>query len=152
MIFEIIERKLPQEEITPEKCFYSHKNIYYKMDNPYFRAVSVGDTIKKATLNLMIELELILGITIYVGLLIKEDSLFDGGTEVIKYNMENTRMTLSEYKDCFYKDSVLVRGVKTNIDTGQKYIDRDLYPVDEFETYFTTNPIYPLRSFISKKA
>jgi hypothetical protein len=150
MRFQIIERKFPEEEIAPEKCFYWKKDTYYKIDNPYFGAESMGDTIEEATINLMDEIESILAITIYVGLIAKEDTWFDAGTEALEYDCGHTRISLFEYKDFFHADSVTVRGIRTkeseseskNVKIGEKYFDGETCMLDEFEVYFTTDPIY----------
>ena len=93
------------------------------------------------------EIEANAGITIYVGLIAREDGWYKPGTEAFEYDGYR-RITLDEYKEAAKINQILTRGTRIKESTneaggeiGEAYFDGELCMLDEFDIYFSTEPI-----------
>ena len=151
MIFQISKRGWP--EITPssEWCQWWEKGsieLYYKAENIFFKSKSLDDSPSESILNLMIEIEANADITIYVGLISKEEQWFKAGAEAFEYDGMR-RINLSEYLEFVKYKSFPLRGIRVKqldsesgeVKMGEEYFDGETCMLDEFDVYFTTDPI-----------
>mgnify|MGYP003420166015 CR=1 FL=1 len=129
-------------------CGYWQKDLKFHIKSPFFEIETTGDSLNEALLNLMGEIELKAGITIYVELRAKENTWFDEYCDVYEYSGYR-RITLSEYKEGLKYDMLLVRGWRTkqsesespSIYMGDNYLDGETCMPDEFDFTFTTESI-----------
>jgi hypothetical protein len=151
MKFQISKREWPELPPLPELCQFWEKGptgeTWWKAENQFFKAEAIGGDPDDAILHLMKEIEHNAGITIYVGLVAREDSWFKPGTEAFEYEGMR-RITLEEYKEAVTHDLLCVRGTRIKEHTsegggeiGKAYFDGETCPLEEFDVYFTTEPI-----------
>lgn len=151
MKFQISKREWPELDPSPELCQFWEKGpkgeTWWKAENQFFKAEAIGGDPDDAILHLMGEIEANAGITIYVGLIAREDGWYKPGTEVLEYDGMR-RHTLEEYKEAIANDIVLARGIriKENYsegggEIGEAYFDGETCLPEEFDVYFTTEPI-----------
>jgi len=152
MKFQISKREWPECAPSPELCQFWEKGptgeTWWKAENQFFKAEAIGGDPDDAILHLMKEIEHNAGITVYVGLIAREDGWYKTGTEAFEYDGVR-RITLSEYLEALKSDTLLTRGtrVKENesesksVKIGEAYFDGEQCSLDEFDIYFTTDPI-----------
>jgi len=152
MKFQISKRELFEVTPSPELCHFWEKGprgeTWWKAENQFFSSEAIGGSLEDAILHLMLEIQSIAGITIYVGLVAREDGWYKAGTEALEYEGMR-RITLSEYLEALKSDILLLRGtrIKENesesksVKIGEAYFDGEQCSIDEFDIYFTTDPI-----------
>ena len=155
MKFQIGKREWPELTPSPELCQFWEKGepfgLWYKAEHCYSKSESLGDSPEDAILNLMGEIEANIGITIYVGLTVREGegNWYKPGTEAYEYDGYR-RITLDEYKEAAKINQILTRGTRIKEspnegggEIGEAYFDGELCSLNEFDIYFTTDPICP---------
>lgn len=152
MNFQIGKREWPESTPCPELCQFWEKGpegeTWWKAENQFFKAESIGGSPSDAILALMREIEANAGITVYVGLIAREDGWYKPGTEAFEYDGLR-RITLEEYKEAIAHDMVVARGTRVkeheseskSVGIGEAYFDGETCPLEEFDVYFTTDPI-----------
>ena len=154
MRFQISKREWPESTPSPELCQFwekgPHGETWWKAENQFFSSEGIGGSSEDAVLHLMQEIQSIAGITVYVGLVSKDDSecWYKPGTEAFEYEGMR-RITLDEYKEAAKINQILTRGTRIKEsaneaggEIGEAYFDGELCSIDEFDVYFTTEPIY----------
>ena len=151
MKFQISKREWPELDPSPELCQFWEKGptgeTWWKAENQAFKAEAIGGSPEDAILHLMGEIEANAGITIYVGLIAREDGWYKPGTEAFEYDGYR-RINLTEYKEAAEINQVLTSGTRIKEclteaggEIGEAYFDGELCMLDEFDIYFTTEPI-----------
>jgi len=151
MKFQISKREWPECAPSPELCQFwekGHKGeTWWKAESQFFSSEGIGGSREDAILHLMQEIQSIAGITVYVGLIARDDGWYKPGTEVVEYEGMR-RITLDEYKEAAKINQILTKGTRIKEfasegggEIGEAYFDGELCTLDEFDIYFTTEPI-----------
>ena len=154
MKFQISKREWPELDPSPELCQFWEKGpkgeTWWKAESQFFYSEGIGGSREDAILNLMQQIQNIASITVYVGLIARDGGWYKPGTEVVEYEGMR-RITLSEYSEGLKSNTCLLRGtrIKQNeseskgVKIGEAYFDGEQCHIDEFDVYFTTDPICP---------
>ena len=151
MKFQISKREWPELAPSPELCQFWEKGptgeTWWKAESQFFYSEGIGGSREDAILNLMQQIQSIASITVYVGLIARDDGWYKPGTEVVEYEGMR-RITLDEYKEAAKINQILAKGTRIKEsasegggEIGEVYFDGELCMLDEFDIYFTTEPI-----------
>lgn len=151
MIFEFIKRDEDYKIVRPYQCYYWYKGYQdeiTKIENLFFKAETIGDSTEEAIDNLMSEISHNAGIEIYVKLIAKPYTWYISGSEILEYEGMR-RFTLNEYLEAKKCGQLLCRGMRVKqhesespkTKMGSKYFDGENCSIEEFDFYYTTDPI-----------